>query len=91
MARVQPARLILCLQSTPGLSETVAHLVLRQGRIRWDRPVSGPVVVSLGGQRYTTQVCEIQRQLGRSDMQRARHADERIFEMPMAGVADTAA
>jgi hypothetical protein len=38
-----------CSQSTPGLSETVAHLVLRHDRIRWDRPVSGPVVASLGG------------------------------------------
>jgi hypothetical protein len=39
------------LQSTPGLSGTVAHLALRHEFIRWDRLVSGPVVVSLGGQQ----------------------------------------
>ncbi len=39
-----------CLQSTPRLSETVAHLVLRHEHIRCDRLASGPVVVSFGGQ-----------------------------------------
>ena len=42
--------MITCVQNTPGLSGTVAHLELRSPRIRWDRPVSGRVVVSLGGQ-----------------------------------------
>jgi hypothetical protein len=41
-----------CLQNTPGLSETVAHLALGQERIRRDRPVSGRVVARLGGQRF---------------------------------------
>ena len=45
------ATLTACVQSTPGLSETVAHLGLRRGCIRWDRPVPGSVVVSRGGQR----------------------------------------
>ena len=38
------------LQSTPGLSESVAHLVLRYEGVRWDRHMSDPVVVSFGGQ-----------------------------------------
>jgi hypothetical protein len=38
------------LQSTPGLSQTVAHLVPGHRRIRRDRSLSGRVVVSLGGQ-----------------------------------------
>ena len=38
------------LQSTPGLSESVAHLVLRYECVRRDRPMSDPVVVSFGGQ-----------------------------------------
>jgi hypothetical protein len=29
---------------------TVAHLELCHGRLGWDRPASGPVVISLGGQ-----------------------------------------
>ena len=41
----------LCLQNTPGLSGTVAHLGRNLACVRWDRPVSGPVVVSLGGRR----------------------------------------
>ena len=43
--------MIHCLQNTPGQSGTVAHLGWSLSRIRWDRPVSGPVVVSLGGQQ----------------------------------------
>jgi hypothetical protein len=39
------------LQNTPGLSGTVAHLGLSHSYVRWDRLASGPVVVSLGGQR----------------------------------------
>jgi Clp amino terminal domain, pathogenicity island component len=39
-----------CLQNTPGLSVTVAHLALRRLGGCWDRPKSGPVVVRLGGQ-----------------------------------------
>ncbi len=35
-----------------GLRGTVAHLGLRHGSIREDRPASGPVVVKLGGQRF---------------------------------------
>jgi hypothetical protein len=30
--------------------------MLRNERIRWDRPASGPVVVSLGGQRSPASV-----------------------------------
>ena len=37
--------------NTPGLSGTVGHLGRTLTRFRSDRPVSGPVVVSLGGQR----------------------------------------
>jgi hypothetical protein len=39
-----------CLQNTPALSDTVAHLDRIIRLIRLNRPVSGPVVVSLGGQ-----------------------------------------
>lgn len=39
-----------CLQNTPKLSGTVAHLGRSHLPIRWDRPLSGPVVVSHGGQ-----------------------------------------
>jgi hypothetical protein len=46
-------RLTPCLQNTSKLSGNVADLGLSVGRIRWDRPVSGPDVVSLGGQRFT--------------------------------------
>jgi hypothetical protein len=41
------------LQNTPGLSATVAHLGRSLAHIRWDRLVSNPVVVSLGGQHRT--------------------------------------
>jgi hypothetical protein len=40
----------LCLQKTRRLSDTVAHLDRSPRLIRWDRPLSGSVVVSLGGQ-----------------------------------------
>ena len=39
------------VQNTPGLSATVAHLGRSLAHIRWDRLVSSPVVVSLGGQQ----------------------------------------
>ena len=39
-----------CSQNTPGLLATVAHLEPILTRIRWDRPVPGPVVVTIGGQ-----------------------------------------
>ena len=39
-----------CLQSTPGLSAAVVHLGLCLTCVRQDRLLSGPVVVSLGGQ-----------------------------------------
>ena len=42
-----------CLQNTLGLSATVAHLAPSRGVGRWDRLVSGPVVVSGGGQSWT--------------------------------------
>jgi hypothetical protein len=42
----------LCLQNTPKLSDTVAHLGLSLACIRWNRLESGPAVVSLGGQRW---------------------------------------
>lgn len=54
--------MILCLQNTPGLSRAVAHLGLGFGRIRWDRLVSGPVVVSLGGQSWTWAECTKERE-----------------------------
>jgi hypothetical protein len=41
------------LQNTPGLSVNVAHLGRSVQPIRWKRPVSGPVVVRLGGQPGT--------------------------------------
>jgi sarcosine oxidase len=50
-AIIGPARVTLCLQSTPRLSDTVVRLGLCHGCIRWDRSASGPVVVNLGGQR----------------------------------------
>jgi hypothetical protein len=40
-----------CLQNTPGLSGTVAHLALGRRVIRWDRSALGAVVVRPGGQR----------------------------------------
>lgn len=46
--------MIPCLQNTPGLSATVAHLGLGHRCIRWDRFASGPVVVNLGGQQSQT-------------------------------------
>lgn len=49
----RPRTLTPCLQSTPRLSETVGHLVLRHEHIRCDRLASGPVVVSFGGQHRT--------------------------------------
>jgi len=55
VARLQagcgPQSVPLCLQNTPGLSGAVVHLGLSLVRVRWDRPVSGPAVVSLGGRR----------------------------------------
>jgi len=45
--------------SRPGLSLIVAHLELSLLRIRWDRPASGPVVVSLSGQRWTSLIDSI--------------------------------
>ena len=39
-----------CLQSTARLSGTVAHLGLRLACVGRDRLLSGPVVVSFGGQ-----------------------------------------
>jgi hypothetical protein len=46
-----------CLQSTSWLSYTVAHLGSTLRRVRWDRPVSVQVVVSLGGQSWTRAEC----------------------------------
>jgi hypothetical protein len=42
---------ILCLQNTPRLSASVAHLGLHSKRVRQDRYASGPVVVNPGGQQ----------------------------------------
>jgi hypothetical protein len=42
--------MIPCLQNTPRLSVTVAHLELDPRRVCRDRPESDPVVVSFGGQ-----------------------------------------
>jgi hypothetical protein len=39
-----------CLQNRPKLSDVVAHLGLRRGRVCWDRMLSDPVVVRFGGQ-----------------------------------------
>lgn len=49
-----PARATLCLQNTPRLSASVAHLGSQPQRVRQDRPASVPVVVSLGGQQSPT-------------------------------------
>jgi hypothetical protein len=46
-----PTAVTPCLQNTPSLSVTVAHLGLEPQRVRQDRLASDPVVVSLGGQR----------------------------------------
>ena len=43
--------MISCLHNTPGLSATVPYLERSLARIRWDRPMSSPVVVSRGGQQ----------------------------------------
>ncbi len=45
--------MIPCLQNTPKLSGNVAQPGLHSQRVRWDRPVSGPVVVNDGGQAIT--------------------------------------
>jgi hypothetical protein len=49
-----PAQATLCLQNTPRLSASVAHLGSQPQRVRQDRPASVPVVVSLGGQQSPT-------------------------------------
>jgi len=40
------------LQNTPGLSGTVDYLGWSLPCVGWNRPVSGPVVVSPGDQRW---------------------------------------